>query len=64
MVMPAFSTRIEFSEIAAGLSPDIAIVLMVASSIIKKRIEMIIIPVIVASVYFRKSFILEIALIK
>jgi hypothetical protein len=39
-------------------------VLTVASSIIKKRNEMIIIPVIVASVYFRKSFIGEIGLIK
>jgi len=44
--------------IATGLFPDDTIALKLASITTKKRIEAIIIPVIVASVYFRKFFIL------
>jgi hypothetical protein len=61
---PAFRTSIEFSDIEAGFSPEIIIVLRLASSMTKKRKDTIIIPVIVASVYFRKLFISIIALIK
>jgi hypothetical protein len=61
---PAFRTSIEFSDIDAGFSPDIIIVLRVAISTTKKRKEVIIIPVIVASVYLRKFLIINIELIK
>jgi hypothetical protein len=56
MVTPAFRTRIEFPDIATGLSPEITRVLRLAIIIIKKRNDVRIIPVIVARVYFRKSF--------
>jgi hypothetical protein len=56
---PAFRTRIEFSLIEAGLSPEATRALILASKTIKKRIEVIMIPVIVARVYLRKVFILK-----
>jgi hypothetical protein len=55
--MPVFRTRIEFSLMETGLSPDATRALRLASIMIKKRIEAIIIPVMVARVYLRKFFI-------
>jgi hypothetical protein len=49
----------ELFVIETGLFPEETIALKVASITTKKRIEAIIIPVTVASVYLRKFFILE-----
>jgi len=55
--IPAFKTRTEFAEIAAGFSPEETNALRVEINIIKKRIEARMIPTIVARTYFKKSFI-------
>ena len=49
----------ELLLIITGLFPEETIALKLASITIKNRIDMIIIPVIVARVYFRKFFIFE-----
>jgi hypothetical protein len=49
----------ELLLIVTGLFPEETIALKLASSTIKKRMDTIIIPVIVARVYFRKFFIIE-----
>jgi hypothetical protein len=54
---PALSTRIELSDIEAGLLSVATSALKLASMIIKKRMDVKIIPVIVARVYFKKFFI-------
>ena len=46
----------EFSLTDTGLSPDATRALSAAIIIMKKSIDVIIIPVIVANVYFRKFF--------
>jgi len=50
MVTPAFRTRIELSFSVTGLFPEATITLRLAIVIMKKRIEAMIIPVIVARV--------------
>ncbi len=59
MLTPAFSTSTELSVIDVVLSPDTIITLRLASITTMKRMDTIIIPVIVARTYFRKFFILS-----
>jgi hypothetical protein len=58
MIAPALRTRIDFSLIETDLSPDAMRALRLAIRTIRKRNEVIIIPVMVAKVYLRKFFIL------
>jgi hypothetical protein len=63
MEVPALRTSTELSLIETGLFPEDTIAVRLASITTKNNIEAMIIPVIVASVYLRKLFILRILIL-